>query len=295
VTAPPRLAVVGAVNMDLVVHIERLPGPGETVTNGAFSRHHGGKGGNQAVGAARALGDAGDVAMICAVGTDDLGRDALAALRAEGIALEPAEISDRPTGVALILVDANGENQIAVAPGANEAMAPRAVRDSLQHSSPAVVLASLEVPDAAVVEAAAWCRDQDVPFVLNPAPMNAALVHQLQDRIAYLIPNEHELEGLGGPLPGLMVIETRGAEGVIIHSPDGDEHVPAADVRPVDTTGAGDCFCGVFAAGLAEGRPLREAVERAVVAAAMSVTVTGAREGMPDRDRLDERLAQARP
>jgi ribokinase len=294
VTDGTRVAVVGALNVDLVVQIERLPGPGETVTDGAFSRHQGGKGGNQAVGAARALGDAGDVVMICSVGTDDMGQDALAALRTEGIALEPAQILDRPTGVALILVDGNGENQIAVAPGANEAMAPPAVRDALERSSPTVVLASLEVSDAAVVEAAAWCHDRDVPFVLNPAPMNAALVHQLQDQIAYLIPNEHELEDLGGPVPGVVVIETRGPEGVIIHGPDGDEHVAAADARPVDTTGAGDCFCGVFAAGLAEGRPLREAVKRAVVAAGMSVTVTGAREGMPDRDRLDEHFRQAR-
>jgi len=291
VTARPRVAVIGAVNVDLVVQVERLPAPGETVANGAFSRHHGGKGGNQSVGAARALGDAGDVVMICAVGTDDLGRDALAALRAEGIALEAAEIPDRPTGVALILVDADGENQIAVAAGANEAMASRAVRDALERASPTVVLASLEVPDAAVVEAAAWCHNRNVPFVLNPAPMNAALVHRLQEWIAFLIPNEHELEDLGGPVPGTVVIETRGAEGVIIHGPDGDEHVPAADVRPVDTTGAGDCFCGVFAAGLAERRPLRDAVERAVVAAAMSVSVAGAREGMPNRHELATRLS----
>ena len=291
-TDRPRVAVVGAVNVDLVVQLEHLPGPGETVTDGVFSRHQGGKGGNQAVAAARALGDAGDVVMICSVGSDDLGHEALAALRAEGLALEPAQIPDRPTGVALILVDASGENQIAVAPGANEAMEPHAVREALQRSSPTVALASLEVSPAAVVETAAWCHEHDVPFVLNPAPMNAAIVHDVKDRISYLLPNEHERAQLGASLPGVVVVETQGANGVTIHGPDGDVHVPADAVDAVDTTGAGDCFSGVFAAGLAESRPLREAVERAVVAAAMSVTATGAREGMPTRRQLDERVAE---
>jgi ribokinase len=292
-THHPRVAVVGAVNADLVVRLERLPGPGETATNGLFSQHQGGKGGNQAVAAARALADAGDVVMICSVGTDDLGQQALEALRTEGITLEPAQVPDRPTGVALILVDRDGENQIAVAPGANEAMEPGAVRDALDRSAPSVVLASLEVPAVAVAGAAAWCHEHAVPFILNPAPMNAALVHDLQDRTAYLIPNEHELEQLDGSFPGI-VVETRGGDGVAIHGPDGNEHMPAHRVDAVDTTGAGDCFCGVFAAGLAEGRPLPEAVERAIAAAAMSVTVTGAREGMPDRSRIDEHVGRAK-
>jgi ribokinase len=252
-TRHPRVAVVGAVNVDLVVQLERLPGPGETATNGVLSQHQGGKGGNQAVAAARALADAGDVVMICSVGEDDLGQQALEALRADGITLEPAQVPDRPTGVALILVDQDGENQIAVAPGANEAMQPSVVRDALDRSTPSVVLASLEVSSVAVAEAAAWCDEQKVPFILNPAPMNAALVHSLEDQTAYLIPNEHELEQLGGSFHG-TVVETRGADGVTIHGPDGSEHVAAQMVDAVDTTGAGDCFSGVFAAGIAEGR-----------------------------------------
>ena len=292
-TEKPRVAVVGAVNVDLVVQAEQLPTAGETVTDGTFSQYQGGKGGNQAVAAARALGDAGNVVMICSVGRDDLGRQALDALRAEGITLEPAEpSSDRPTGVALILVDRNGENQIAVAPGANAALEPQAVREALERSTPSVVLASLEVPDAAVVAAADWCRQRGIEFVLNPAPMNAPLVRDLRNEIAYLIPNEHELEQLGGATPDMVVIETRGSAGVIIHGADGDEQLPASAVDAVDTTGAGDCFSGVFAAGLAEGRSLREAAERAIVAAAISVTVAGAREGMPTRRELDERRSE---
>src|SRR3954462_4213299 len=180
----PRVAVLGAVNVDLVVRLERLPAPGETVTDGTFSRHQGGKGGNQAVAAARALGDGGNVVMVCSVGNDDLGREALDALRADRITTVPAEPADaRATGVALILVDGGGENQIAVAPGANDALDARTVRAALERSTPAVVLASLEVPAAAVVEAADWCQEQGVPFVLNPAPMDADLVRDVRDRI----------------------------------------------------------------------------------------------------------------
>jgi ribokinase len=292
----PRLAVVGATNVDLVVQVKRLPAPGETVTDGSFSRHQGGKGGNQAVGAARALGDLGDVVMICSVGTDDLGREALDAFRTEGIAIEPADpTSEGPTGVALILVDEEGENEIAVAPGANGSLDPRAVRDALDRVSPTVVLASLEVPGSSVSAAADWCADHRVPFALNPAPMDAALVGGLRGRISYIIPNQYELEQLGDSLEDMVVIETRGSDGTIIHSPDGDQHVPAAVVDAVDTTGAGDCFCGVFAAGLAEGWAVRESVERAVAAAAMSVAVAGAREGMPTRRRLEERLSAGEP
>ncbi|MFL5792242.1 MAG: ribokinase [Actinomycetota bacterium] len=291
-TDTPTVAVVGAVNVDLVVRLARLPAPGETVTDGTFSRHQGGKGGNQAVAAARALGDAGNVVMVCSVGNDDLGREALDALRADQITTVPAEPADaRATGVALILVDGAGENQIAVAPGANDALDARTVRAALERSTPAVVLASLEVPAAAVVEAADWCQEQGVPFVLNPAPMDADLVRDVRDRIAYLMPNEHELEQLGDTLRGVVVIETRGSDGAVIHGPEGDERVSAPAVDAVDTTGAGDCFCGVFAAGLAEARPIRESVERAVVAAAMSVTAAGAREGMPTRRSLDERFS----
>jgi ribokinase len=291
----PRVAVVGAVNVDLVVRLERLPAPGETVTNGRFSRHHGGKGGNQAVAAARMLGASGEVVMICSTGDDDLGQDALDALRAENIAIEPAGASsERPTGVALILVDANGENQIAVALGANDAMDPRTVREALERTVPTVVLASLEVPAEAVVEAAAWSQQRNTPLVLNPAPMNASLVRDLWDQVAYLIPNEHELEQLGDARIGVTVLETRGSDGAIIHDAQGSERVSAPAVEAVDTTGAGDCFSGVFAAGLAEGRSVREAVERAIAAAAMSVTVIGSREGMPTRRQVDERLS-ARP
>jgi ribokinase len=288
VTDRVRVAVVGAINVDLVVSVERSPAPGETVTNGRFSQHQGGKGGNQAVAAARALGDGGDVTMICSVGGDDLGSSALDALRADGIEIAPRDpTSNERTGVALIIVDAKGENQIAVAPGANAALTAETVRDALNGASATLVLASLEVPREAVIAAAAWSADRDTPFVLNPAPMDAELVAQLADRIDYILPNEHELAQLGGAVGDATTIETRGPDGVVVHTPSDDEHIGAPEVDAVDTTGAGDCFVGVFAVGLAEGRSVREAVERAVAAAAISVTRAGAREGMPARDAID--------
>ena len=287
-TDRPSIAVIGAVNVDLVVSVERLPGPGETVTHGTFAQHQGGKGGNQAVAAARALGDAGDVTMICSVGDDDLGRSALDALRAEGITAVPDDPTPGArTGVALIFVDAEGENEIAVAPGANDSLTADAVRDALARSSPSVILASLEVPGDAVGAAAEWSSAHDVPFALNPAPMDTEIVRRLAGRIDFILPNEHELAQLGDAVRDAVTIETRGPDGVVVHGSDGDEHVPAPRVDAIDTTGAGDCFVGVFAAGLAERRPVREAVERAVAAAAMSVTQPGAREGMPTRDAID--------
>jgi ribokinase len=312
------LAVVGAINVDLVVTAEQLPSAGETVTGGTFARHHGGKGGNQATAAARALATAPETAsgrrvtMIGCVGNDDLGRIAVDALERDGIWVVGGDdggvgaehreagrfgaggLADgtpgSATGVALIVVDARGENQIAVAPGANLLLTPSRVRRELDGQTPNAVLASLEVPFEAVAAAAEWCRASGVPFILNPAPAHAR-VGELLELTSYVTPNEHELSTLG-PLPaGVTAIETRGADGVAIHGPGGLDHVMAPAVAVVDTTGAGDSFNGVFAAGIVEGIPVRRAVERAVAAAALSVTRPGARDGMPWRADIDAAMA----
>jgi len=283
----PTLAVLGAINVDLVVQAPELPGPGTTITGGSFSRHQGGKGGNQAVAAARALGPAGRVAMLGCVGADALGAEAVEALRTDGVDVAGvARAADEPTGVALIVVDDAGENQIAVAPGANLRLERSAVLAVLERTSPVLVLISLEASPDATAETARWCRANDVPLLLNPAPVQP-WARELVDSATYLTPNAHERDALG-PLPeGLVVVETRGAEGATIHAPGTRElDIEAPPVRAVDTTGAGDCFNGVLAAGLAEGIDLPDAVRRAVVAAALSVTVPGAREGMPTRERL---------
>jgi ribokinase len=280
------VVVIGAINVDLVVSGAPLPEPGQTVTGGVFAQHHGGKGGNQAVAAARALGGH-RVVMVGSVGNDALGHDALDALRAEGVATSVAMRPGVPTGVALICVGPDGENQIAVAPGANAELTAGDVTSAFgQVTEIAVVLASLEVSHAAVRAAAAWCGEHDVRFVLNPAP-SQPWAADVAARASFVTPNEGELEALG-PLPGgTVIVETRGRDGAVIHRDGSEERVPAPTVEAVDTTGAGDCFNGVFAAGLAEGLDPTHAAEQAAAAAAMSVTRVGARAGMPTRDELD--------
>jgi ribokinase len=285
------IAVLGAINVDLVVRVPALPRPGVTVTGGTFSKHHGGKGGNQAVAAARALGDAGRVAMLGCVGNDDLGAQAVRALRADGVDVSGvATIDEEPTGVAVIAVDGSGENQIAVAPGANLRCEPSAVRSTLDRVRPALVLISLETTAEATFAAAEWARGADVPVLLNPAPVQP-WARELLAFATWITPNEHELRALAALPDGLTVIETLGADGARIRSPGAAPiRVPAPSVEAVDTTGAGDCLNGVLAAGLAGGLELVDAVRRAVVAAGLAVTVPGAREGMPDRAAIDRAL-----
>jgi ribokinase len=286
------VVVIGAINVDLVVSGAPLPRPGRTVTGGVFAQHHGGKGGNQAVAAARALGGPG-VVIVGAVGNDTLGHEALDALRAEGVATSVTMRPGVPTGVALICVGPDGENQISVAAGANAELSADAVTSAFtQVNEVAVVLASLEVSQGAVRAAAAWCNEHQVPLVLNPAPVQP-WVMDVAALATYVTPNEHEVKALGSLPEGVVVVETRGREGALIRRGGQDERVRAPGVKAVDTTGAGDCFNGVFAAGLAEGLEAAAAAQRAAAAAALSVTKVGAREGMPTRDELDAFLRHA--
>ena len=290
----PILAALGAINEDLVVSGAPLPHAGETVTGGSFAWHHGGKGGNQAVAAARAL-VSGTVVMLGAVGDDPLGASALEALRADGVQTDHVLVSsDAPTGVALIAVGPDGENQISVAPGANLALTQDHVIDALEILQPHLLLASLEVSERTIGAAIEWAHDHGAPVVLNPAPFQP-WVRDLLPRTACLTPNEGELEQLGEAPPRVTVIETRGADGARIISDEGIEDVPTITVEAVDTTGAGDCFNGVLAAGLVRGLPLLDAVRQAVVAAALSVRVAGAREGMPTIVELSGALSDDKP
>jgi ribokinase len=297
------LAVIGAINVDLVVRGSRLPTAGETVVGGEFSQHQGGKGGNQAVAAARALGTEGRVAMIGAVGHDAFGEPARELLTIEGVDVGKVAIDrSASTGVALIAVDARGANQIAVAPGANAGLTPATVVAALDALGDSVgaLLASLEVPLHAVEAAARWARDRGLPVVVNPAPARAE-VHDILPLTTVLTPNAGELavlaaqaeEPRGGArrlaagYEGLTVVVSLGDEGAIAYGPDGESKVGAPKVRVVDTTGAGDTLSGVLAAGVLEGRSFVDALRRAVTAAALSVTEAGAREGMPTRDAVD--------
>jgi ribokinase len=284
--AGARVVVVGSINVDLVVAAERLPAPGETVAGGTLTRSGGGKGANQAVAAARA---GGDVALVGAVGDDDLGAGALAELAAEGIDVGAvARLADVPTGVALIVVDAAGDNQIAVASGANHALDPGAVRAAVARSGADAVLTGFELPDAVVLAAAEAASAAGVPLIVNPAPARA-LPDGLAAHRPILTPNEHEAAELTGEpdpdraartlmdLTQAPVAVTLGARGAMI-AENGDVYVqeaPAAEV--VDTTGAGDVFSGVLAYELARGATFHWAVEEGTVAASHSVTTRGAR------------------
>ncbi len=284
------LAVVGAINVDLVVRVLQLPGPGETITGGEFARHQGGKGGNQAVAAARALaGTDRSVAMIGAVGDDDLGAAARDALAAEEVRLH-VETVDEPTGVALITVDATGENQIAVAAGANLALRSEAVEQALRAERPGVVLASLEVAAEAVLAAASYCASEGARFVLNPAPPSLR-TRELLPFAACVTPNERERAAMGRVPDAVVIVETRGREGARIYRGGvATQVIPAPAVEVTDTTGAGDCFNGVLAAGVLDGLEIEDAARRAVAAAGLSVTEAGAREGMPTRAEIDDAL-----
>jgi ribokinase len=275
----PSLAVLGAINVDLVVSGAPLPRPGETVTGGTFSRHDGGKGGNQAVAAARSAEI--DVWMLGAVGDDEFGADALRALSDDRVLTDHVLVTRSPTGVALIAVDPDAENQISVAPGANLEVTGELVATALDRIRPHVVLASLEVGEQAVAAALAWSHEHGVTTILNPAPWRP-WAEGLVASATYVTPNALERDAIDAIPASVTVIETRGADGVVIDRDAAAEPIGAPVVQVVDTTGAGDCFNGVLAAALASGRPLTDAVTDGVIAAALSVRVRGAREGMPD-------------
>ena len=291
-----RVIVVGSVNIDLVVAVERLPGPGETVIGGRYARHHGGKGGNQAVAAAR-LG--ATTLFVGAVGDDAFGTDARAALESEGVDCTGLRrLDDEPTGVAIITVDAAGENTIAVAGGANAALSSVQVRDALKRlvlTRADVVLVGHEIRTGATHEALRLGRLAGATTILNPAPAGGLEPPTLA-LADLLTPNEGELAALagtdGGPAAaakrllgpdpgGRAVLVSLGERGAILVVSGRSRTIQARHVEVVDTVGAGDALNGALAVGLAEGRPLADAARRAVTAASLAVTRPGAREGMP--------------
>ena len=290
--------VVGSVNVDLVVRAGRLPAPGETVIGGVFSKAQGGKGANQAAAAA-ALG--AHVRILGLVGDDDFGREAQADLRARGVDLVHLGTGTHPTGVALIVVDDQGENLIAVASGANEELTGEIVSSAFAaiEEPSAVVLADLEVPDDAVFAAAEAAGERGWPFVLNPAParsIDAGLI-RLCD---VLVPNEHEVTELGPPsVKSLLdagaraVVVTLGSDGAALHRAGAaTRHVkPPIPLDVVDTTGAGDAFCGALATWLSEGASIEAALEAAVLAGSLATRAVGAREGLPARAELEKALS----
>ena len=315
----PRVIVVGSINVDLVATADRLPAPGETVTGARFSRHHGGKGGNQAVAAAR-LGV--PTAFVGAVGEDEFGEEARAALAAEGIDLAALRTLPGATGVALILVDGRGENLISVASGANADLTDEATRAGLTQLAPQrgdVVLVGHEIPTAAVRSALRIAREGAATTILNPAPAQgldrsvfglADILTPNRGELATLVAEDGRRVGRAGPASARpevaaatlldansegegireAVIVTLGDAGAVVVRRTGALDLPAPRVASIDAVGAGDAFNGALAAGLAAGHDLETAARRAIAAAALATTRAGAREGMPTAGELEAHL-----
>jgi len=297
--------VIGSSNTDMIIRVARIPQPGETLLGGVFLTAAGGKGANQAVGAARA---GGKVSFVARVGADDLGDAALAGLRRDGIDVSRVSRDpDQPSGVALIFVAKNGENSIGVASGANSSLLPADVRQATALiRSAAVLVAQLETPLATVREAAQVAAQCGVPLILNPAPARP-LPNALLKLVSIMTPNETEAELLTGIKVGDeagaaaaaaqlrargvgTVVITLGVRGAYVAGTDVRQLVPGFKVKAVDTTAAGDVFNGALAVALAEGRAILEAVRFANAAAALSVTRRGAQPSAPTRASIEALL-----
>jgi ribokinase len=301
------ILVVGSINTDFVVTSKRLPQPGETVLGGAFTEERGGKGANQAVAAARA--SEGHVTMVGAVGDDAHGETAIRALTEDGIATQFIKrCPNTSTGVALILVDEQGENCISVASGANAKLTAadiEALPDAVFAES-RVLLTNLETPIPAVATALRRAKQAGLLTILNPAPADIAIVQDdLLRYVDVLTPNELEAAALVGQsvhgVEGIdvagrklqqfgarTIVVTRGAAGcVFVDGTQAAAVIPARVVQAVDTTAAGDAFNGALAVALVEKRSFPDAVRWASNAASIAVTRLGAQPSLPHRHEID--------
>ena len=302
----PRIVIVGSSNTDMVVKADRIPGVGETVTGGQFVMVPGGKGANQAVAAAR-LG--AQVTFVAKVGQDLLGSQAIAGYQKENILTDWITVdSALPTGVALILVGAQGDNLISVASGANHALRPADVdkaADQIRHAD--MLVLQLEIPLETVEHAAALAAGAGVPVLLDPAPAPAGpLPHSLLKNVTYLKPNETEAERLTGvrvvdensarqagerllAAGAKHVMITLGAKGAVVIERPGESHWLAAfPVEAVDSTAAGDAFSGALACALARGDGLLQAARYASLVGGLSTTKLGAQPSLPTEAELRE-------
>jgi len=302
------ITVVGSLNMDFVVQVEKLPLPGETVLGGGFATIPGGKGANQAVAAGK-LG--GRVRMLGRVGDDVFGRQLKDNLAIAGVdAAAVLATAGAPTGVALIFVEVGGQNQIVVASGANARLAPEDVAPALEQASGGFLLLQLESPMETIERAASLGRRQGMTVLLDPAPARP-ISGSLLANVDVLTPNESEAMLLLDRREGTVsldeakevarallrlgpraVILKLGEKGAFLDDGAGGRHVPGLKVDAVDATAAGDTFGGALAVALAEGRAMPEALAFANAAAAISVTRLGAQASIPDRDEVEEVLAR---
>lgn len=294
------ILVVGSMNLDMVFRSQRYPRKGETVIGQDFKTVPGGKGGNQAVAAGK-LG--GDVGFISACGEDRFGDILLKNLKENGVNTDYISRLEKTTGVAAITIEGDGDNRIIVVPGANGEISPGMINNyhrQLQQAE--VVLLQMEIPLPTVIHTIELAAESDTAIVLDPAPA-AELPENIFEKIDYLLPNEGELDLLtekyklesrekkAGKLLELgvkNVLVTAGEQGVFHYSESGKQHFPAFEVEVVDTTAAGDAFAGAFACGIQKQWSLPEAVEYAVIVAAMSVTKLGAQDSLPAREEVEK-------
>jgi ribokinase len=296
------ITVVGSINLDLIATVERLPAPGETVTGGDFSTAPGGKGANQALAARRA---GAQVRMIGAVGKDAFAGEALSLLEGGGVDLSHVGRMHAPTGTALILVDAKGENVIAVVPGANKSVLPGDLAAAGLKKGEYLLLQQ-EIPLETVEGALKAAQKAGAVSVLNTAPFRAQAAAFIGEA-DYIVANETEFDLYADALSlpggdrtrrmaafaertGRTLIVTLGAEGVLAAAPGEALAVPALKVTPVDTVGAGDTFCGYLASSLASGLPLEQALRRATAAASLACLKEGAQPSIPLAAEVDRAM-----
>ncbi|WP_284077759.1 ribokinase [Herbaspirillum aquaticum] len=296
------IVIIGSVNMDLVLRVPRMPLPGETLAGDKFMTIPGGKGANQAVACARLAAPGTSVAMVACVGNDAFGgqmRDSITACGIDDRYID--EVAGEATGIASIMVDANAQNSIVIAAGANGRLDVERIeraRPLIEQAS--IVLLQLEVPMPTVIHSIELAHALGKTVVLNPAPAQA-LPRELLQKIDYLILNEIEAamlaEEQSEDIPLLArklhalgarnVVVTLGEKGVYGSFADGQQrHLPARKVQAVDTTAAGDTFIGGFIGAIAQGHDQFDAIAYAQAAAALSVTRVGAQTSIPTRDEV---------
>ena len=290
--------VAGSANLDFVVRAPHIPAPGETVLGFDFKTFAGGKGANQAIACARAGGAATE--MLLALGDDAFARPLEDSLRLADVRMHIKRV-DQPTGTAFICVSDDAENAITVAPGANQALRPSDLPALVSCSH---LLMQLEIPIKAVVAYAQAARAQGVKVVLNAAPAQF-LGSEVLALIDILIVNEGELAAIAGPAGGVeqqlgrvqvpCVIVTLGSQGALARVEGSPIRQSAFPVSPVDTTGAGDTFCGVLVAALAHGQTVAQAMRQACAAGALACTQPGAQSSIPTQLELEQFLKDQSP
>ena len=300
-----KILVIGSMNMDLVVETERYPEEGETLIGGKFEQIPGGKGANQALAAAK-LGD--QVEFIGACGDDSFAPKLKSSLKAGGAEIDNIfEIKGVSTGVAVITVDKKGNNRIIVSPGANYKLDPdkiKKIKDTIAEAE--IILLQLEIPVNTIEKIVEIASSNKTQIILDPAPAQK-LSADILAKVDYLLPNEGELdlllaeaksksraEKIGELLKmGVKnIIVTEGEKGINYYSQNKELHLDTLKVKAVDTTAAGDVFAGAFAASLIAENNLKKALKFAVQAAAYSVTKRGAQSSIPDKEELNEFLAE---